>query len=51
MTTNVQIRLASDRVNTELPTNSNTPRLYSPGEIITNVQGYMRLVTSLLLLQ
>lgn len=44
MTTNVQIRLASDRVNTELPTNNAPPRLYSPGEIITNVQGYMRSV-------
>ncbi|GAB0091637.1 exosome complex component RRP4 [Sergentomyia squamirostris] len=42
MSTNVQIRLARDRVNNELLASDRTPRLYTPGEVITAQQGYMR---------
>lgn len=43
MTTNVQIRLASNRVNNALVTGDNVPRLFTPGEVITGQQGFMRL--------
>lgn len=43
MTTNVQIRLASKRVNNTLVTGDNVPRLFTPGEVITGQLGFMRL--------
>lgn len=43
MTTSVQIRLASSRVNNVLLTGENVPRLFTPGEVITGQQGFMRL--------
>lgn len=43
MSTNVQIRLARDRVDNELLSSDKTPRLYTPGEVITAQHGYMRL--------
>ncbi|XP_059621241.1 exosome complex component RRP4 [Phlebotomus argentipes] len=42
MSTNVQIRLARDRVDSELLSSDKTPRLYTPGEVITAQHGYMR---------
>lgn len=42
MTTNVTIRLASDRVNNSLLSDDNVPRLYTPGEEITGKSGFMR---------
>lgn len=42
MNTNVNIRLASDRVNNLLITGDHIPRLYTPGEVITGQQGFMR---------
>lgn len=43
MTTNVHIRLASSRVNNTLLTGDQVPRLFTPGELITGQQGFMRL--------
>lgn len=43
MSTNVQIRLASSRVNNVLLAGDRIPRLFTPGEVITAQQGYMRL--------
>lgn len=43
MTTNISIRLASDRVNNTLLTGDNIPKLFTPGQIITGQQGFMRL--------
>lgn len=42
MTTNIDMRLASTRVNTTLYTENVMPRLYTPGEVITSAQGFMR---------
>lgn len=42
MTTNIDMRLASTRIDMNLDTRSAMPRLYTPGEIITNEQGFMR---------
>lgn len=42
MTANIDMRLASARVNTTLYTDNEMPRLYTPGEIITSQQGFMR---------
>lgn len=42
MTTNIDMRLASTRVNTALYTENAMPRLYTPGEVITSQQGFMR---------
>lgn len=42
MTTNIDMRLASDRINTTLYTDNDMPRLYTPGEVITSQQGFMR---------
>lgn len=42
MTTNIDIRLASTRVNTTLHTENAMPRLFTPGETITSQQGFMR---------
>ncbi|XP_055532781.1 exosome complex component RRP4 isoform X1 [Wyeomyia smithii] len=42
MASNVMIRLASDRVNLSLLSGDNNPRLFTPGEVITAQQGYMR---------
>lgn len=49
MTTNVQIRLAADRVNNTLVTGDKVPRLFTPGEVITGQQGFMRLGSRLVL--
>lgn len=46
MTTNVQIRLASNRVNNTLVTGDHVPRIFTPGEVITEQLGFMRLVSS-----
>lgn len=42
MTTNIDMRLASTRIDMDLDTGSAMPRLYTPGEIITTEQGFMR---------
>lgn len=42
MTTNIDMRLASTRVNTTLYNEDEMPRLFTPGEIITSQQGFMR---------
>lgn len=42
MTTNIDMRLASARVNTALYTENAMPRLYTPGEVVTSQQGFMR---------
>lgn len=42
MTTNIDMRLASTRVNNTLYTDDVMPRLYTPGEVITSQQGFMR---------
>lgn len=42
MTTNIDMRLASARVNTTLYTDDEMPRLFTPGEVITSQQGFMR---------
>lgn len=44
MTTNIDIRLASTRVNTTLFTENAMPRIFTPGEVITSQQGFMRYV-------
>lgn len=43
MSTNVNIRLASERVNNSLEKGGHVPRLFTPGEEITGKAGYMRL--------
>ncbi|XP_055630527.1 exosome complex component RRP4 [Toxorhynchites rutilus septentrionalis] len=42
MASNVMIRLASDRVNLMLLSGDSNPRLFTPGEVITSQQGFMR---------
>ncbi|XP_065092500.1 exosome complex component RRP4 [Ochlerotatus camptorhynchus] len=42
MASNVMIRLASDRANLSLLSGDSNPRLFTPGEVITSQQGYMR---------
>ncbi|XP_058835516.1 exosome complex component RRP4 [Topomyia yanbarensis] len=42
MASNVMIRLASDRVNVSLLSGDSNPRLFTPGEVITSQQGFMR---------
>uniref|UniRef100_A0A1L8DXU4 Exosome complex component RRP4 n=2 Tax=Nyssomyia neivai TaxID=330878 RepID=A0A1L8DXU4_9DIPT len=42
MSTTVHIRLARDRVDNELMSSDTTPRLFTPGEVITAQHGYMR---------
>nr|CAD7576789.1 unnamed protein product [Timema californicum] len=42
MSKNVHIRLARDRINNFVPTNTQPPRLFTPGEIITTDTGFMR---------
>ncbi|XP_055597971.1 exosome complex component RRP4 [Uranotaenia lowii] len=42
MASNVMIRLASDRVNLSLLSGDSNPRLFTPGEVITSQQGFMR---------
>lgn len=45
MTTNIDIRLASNRVSNTIPYAENAmPRLFTPGEVITSQQGFMRYV-------
>lgn len=44
MTTNIDMRLASTRINTTLQTDNVMPRLFTPGEVITSQQGFMRYV-------
>lgn len=43
MTSNVNIRLASQRINHCVATSDEIPRLFTPGEIVTEQQGFMRL--------
>ncbi|XP_039442907.1 exosome complex component RRP4 [Culex pipiens pallens] len=42
MASNVIIKLASDRVNPSLLSGDSNPRLFTPGEVITSQQGFMR---------
>ncbi|KNC23480.1 hypothetical protein FF38_04776 [Lucilia cuprina] len=44
MSTNVNIKLALDRVNMDLlaQNQTNAPRLYTPGEVVTAQQGFMK---------
>ncbi|KXJ69729.1 hypothetical protein RP20_CCG026004 [Aedes albopictus] len=42
MASNVMIRLASDRANLSLMSGDSNPRLFTPGEVITSQQGFMR---------
>ncbi|EAT34927.1 AAEL012874-PA [Aedes aegypti] len=42
MASNVMIRLASDRANLSLLSGDSNPRLFTPGEVITSQQGFMR---------
>lgn len=42
MTTNIDMRLASARQSTTLFTENAMPRLYTPGEVVTSQQGFMR---------
>lgn len=42
MTSHVKIRLASERVNHSVPANNGLPRFYTPGEVITGMQDFMR---------
>ncbi|XP_059047506.1 exosome complex component RRP4 [Achroia grisella] len=42
MTGHVSIRLASERVNHCIPTANELPRFYTPGEVITGMQDFMR---------
>lgn len=42
MASNVMIRLASDRANLSLLSGESNPRLFTPGEVITSQQGFMR---------
>lgn len=44
MTTNVNIRLASDRVDNALLADYTAPRLYTPGESIILHEGFMKYV-------
>lgn len=45
MTTNIDMRLASNRVSNTIPYTENAmPRLFTPGEVITSQQGFMRYV-------
>lgn len=39
----IQIRLAADRVNTSVASFLHVPRLFTPGEIISEEKGFMRL--------
>lgn len=42
MAQNINIRLASERVNPILPGDGEAPRIFTPGEIVTSQQGFMR---------
>lgn len=42
MSTNVQIRLANERVNNVIPASYSAPRLYTPGESIIQLEGFMK---------
>ncbi|CAB3236905.1 unnamed protein product [Arctia plantaginis] len=42
MTSHVKIRLASERVNHSVRSNNELPRFYTPGEVITGMQDFMR---------
>ncbi|XP_077287844.1 exosome complex component Rrp4 [Arctopsyche grandis] len=42
MAENIHIRLASERVNYSLPGSGEAPRIYTPGEIVSTQQGFMR---------
>ncbi|KAF9795318.1 hypothetical protein SFRURICE_004690 [Spodoptera frugiperda] len=42
MTSHVKIRLASERVNHSVPTNRELPRFYTPGEVVTGMEDFMR---------
>lgn len=40
----IHIRLASDRINPNVSVSRRTPRIYTPGQIITEQNEFMRLV-------
>ncbi|CAH0699207.1 unnamed protein product [Spodoptera exigua] len=42
MASHVKIRLASERVNHSVPTNRELPRFYTPGEVVTGMEDFMR---------
>lgn len=42
MSSNIEMRLASARVNATIYSDDEIPRLYTPGEVITEQQGFMR---------
>lgn len=44
MTSTINIRLASNRVNNSLMTGDRIPRLFTPGEVITKQQNFMRFI-------
>lgn len=45
MTGHVSIRLASERVNHCVASANELPRFYTPGEVITGMQDFMRFVS------
>lgn len=42
MVSHVSIKLASERVNHSVASNNDPPRFYTPGEVITGIQDFMR---------
>lgn len=44
-TPHLTIRLASERVNHSVASNNELPRFYTPGEVITGIQDFMRCVS------
>lgn len=38
----IHIRLASERVDPSVSLNEDNPRIYTPGEVITEESGFMR---------
>lgn len=42
--TKIHIRLASERINPTVSISRRTPRIYTPGQIITEQNEFMRLV-------
>lgn len=49
MPSNIQIRLATDRVNYTIALNQRIPKIYTPGEVITKQNEFMRLEFCILL--
>lgn len=40
--TNVNIRLASERIDNSLPSSSTTVKLYTPGQTVSLQEGFMK---------